>query len=95
MAADTFSIRGGACTEGAKNLKFTMTSALGNCTYERATLTGPFVTNISPATLKIGSSQAFTRTAGDGGFCPASLTLGGGWYLYTDNLPTETPLVIS
>jgi hypothetical protein len=95
LAADTFSIRGGGCTEAAKNLKFTLTSALGNCTYERATVTGSFVTNVTPVTLKVGASQTFTRTAGSESLCPATGTLDGGWNLYTDNLPTETPLTIS
>jgi hypothetical protein len=91
----TWSIRGGGCNEAAKNVRFTFTSSTGNCTYERSNLTGTYVAGVSPATLRLGAGQTFTRVAGSTGFCTEVLTLDGGWNLYTDNLPTETPLVIS
>jgi hypothetical protein len=93
--AGAWSIRGGGCNEAGKNLRFTLKSSAGYfCTFERATVTGTYVTGVSPATLKVGSSQTFGRTAGADGVCPPSGTLDGGWNLYTDNAE-ETPLLIS
>jgi hypothetical protein len=82
---DAFTVRGGKCAEAAKNLKFTLSSVLGNCTYERASVTGTYETNKTPVTLKVGAAQTFTRVAGT--ICPASGTLSGGWNLETDVSP--------
>lgn len=84
-AKDTFSVEAGDCKE-AKNLRFTLDSSVGNCTYERASVTGTFETNVTPVTLKVGASQTFTRVAG-GSICPATGTLSGGWTLETDVSP--------
>lgn len=85
--ADAWSIRGGACGAAAKNLRFTLdNSVVGNCTYERATVTGTYETNKTPVTLKVGASQTFTKVAG-GSACPATGTLSGGWTLETDVSP--------
>lgn len=91
---DEFTVRGGACgMEKPPNLKFTLSSSLGNCTYERATVTGTYATNVTPVTLKVGSSQTFTKVAG-ASFCPETGTLSGGWTLETDVSPF-TGLTIS
>jgi hypothetical protein len=81
-----FTVAGGACGGTAINLKFTLTSAIGNCTYERATVTGTYVTNVTPVTLTVGAGQTFTKTAGSS-ICPASGTLDGAWTLETDTSP--------
>jgi hypothetical protein len=80
-ASDAWSIRGGKCSEGAKNLTFTLTGIF-TCKYERASVTGTYTTGTG--TLSIGASQSFTGEAGNGGLCPGSGTLSGSWNLYTD-----------
>ncbi len=83
---DNWTVRGGGCTSAAKELTFTLTGPF-TCKYKRATVTGIFNTTLSPATLKVGAGQAFTREEG-GGLCAESLTLSGAWQLYTDIQPT-------
>jgi hypothetical protein len=85
LPADTWTIRGGACTEAAKNLRFTLDSSFGNCTYELPSVTGTFETNKTPVTLKVGANQTFNRVAGS--ICPEKGTLSGGWTLETDVSP--------
>jgi hypothetical protein len=82
---DAFTVSGGACGGTAKNLRFTLSSVLGNCTYERAAVAGTYVTNETPVTLKVGSGQTFTRVSGS--ICPETGTLAGGWTLETDVSP--------
>jgi len=88
-AKDTWSIRGGACGAAAEPLRFIfdLTSHtggnLGECTYERAEVTGTFNTKTTPATLTIGASQTFTKKSGL--FCPASGTLSGAFTIETPN----------
>lgn len=82
---DAWSISGGACGATRKNLKFTLdNSTLGNCTYERAAVTGTANTNVFPGTLTVGASQTFTKSAGPE-FCPTLGTLKGAWTLETEN----------
>lgn len=93
QTGDNFIVRGGGCTETARNLKFTLTnSTFGNCTYEKASLAGTFETNVTPAKLKF-ENQEFTKSAG-GSACPASGKLKGAFTLETDVSPF-TGLTIS
>ncbi|HET9591701.1 MAG TPA: hypothetical protein VFP17_02190 [Solirubrobacterales bacterium] len=85
--SDTFVIQAKTCTESVapRNVRFTWTSSLGNCTYEAAQMTGTFVTNTTPGTLAL-EKQKFTRVAG-GGSCPESTELKVAWTLETDESP--------
>ena len=97
---DKFIVRGGGCTEGAKNLRFTLTNALlGSCTYEKASVTGSHTTGGDPAPASLTlTEQEFTKVAG-GSSCPASGKLKGAYRLYTDTATeaqsTEDPVWIS
>jgi hypothetical protein len=91
--ADTFTVRGGGCSEAARNTKFTLTnSVIGNCTYEKASVAGTFTTNVTPAPLKF-ENQEFTKSAG-GSACPGSGKLKGAYTLETEESP-NTGLSIS
>ncbi|MGN6588416.1 MAG: hypothetical protein ACTHKT_13260 [Solirubrobacterales bacterium] len=75
------------------NVKFDLEiTGTGNCEYSTASVLGTYLTNAA-ATVNI-SEQAASKVAG-GIFCPSSGKLDMDFDLYTDNLPTETPLTIS
>lgn len=72
---------------------FFFTSLGLHCKYVMAQFKGTFATNTSPAPAVV-SEQAFKRTEGEF-LCPEEGKLDMTFDLYTDNLPTETPLTIS
>jgi hypothetical protein len=87
-AGDTFSVTG--C--GA-NLAFSLeVTGLGKCKYSTASVSGTFVTNITPATLILIEQEA--KLSEGNFFCPSSGKLDQHFDLYTDNA-AETPLTIS
>jgi len=84
LAADTFELRGGLCTEASRAVVFTLdTSFFGECTYSRGNVTGTFTTGGTQAHLT-ASEVEFTRIAGGFG-CPASGKLDMTYKLETTN----------
>jgi len=89
-ASDTLSITG---CEG-KAVVFTLEiTGTGPCKYSTAAVAGTFTTNTTPATVKVTEQEA--KKLEGGFFCPASGKLDQDFDLYTDNLPTESPLTMS
>jgi hypothetical protein len=87
---DNFTVRGGKCTEGTKNLSFTLdvTTIFGtiSCAYTRAgSVSGTFSTGTEAShstVLTVTNGGPFTSTTG--GICPAEGTLDMAYDLYTD-----------
>jgi len=82
---DTFTVRGGKCSEAAKALSFTLDFPSFSCGYERAAsspIAGTFTTATEGSTLKI-AEQEFPRVHGGFG-CPSSGKLNMAFYMYTD-----------
>lgn len=94
LTADTFEIRGGKCSETARNLTFTLTGGLGTCRYTRANVTGSITTNSDTKELVIGASQTFTKEEVSSALCPTSGTITGTYNLETSVSPF-TSLTIS
>ena len=68
-AEDTFTVRGGLCTEAPRPLTFQLhTSIAGTCSYQKASVTGTYTTHPADAIATI-TGQEFTLVTG-GGFCP-------------------------
>ncbi|MGN6588627.1 MAG: hypothetical protein ACTHKT_14335 [Solirubrobacterales bacterium] len=74
-------------------LDYFFTSLGLHCKYTLAQFKGTFSTNTSPAPAAV-SEQPYKRTEGEF-LCPEEGKLDMTFNLYTDNLPTETPLTIS
>ncbi len=95
MAADEFQIRGGKCSEAAKELTYTLDGP--ECTYGRATpLKGTFATDkagITDATLTL-SEQSFTRKSGSSLLCFSEYKWDVVYTLETDKSVAE-PLYLS
>lgn len=85
-SADKAELRGGNCSEAAKNLEFTLDSSIGNCTYRAASVTSnEYVTGQVPGTLKF-ENQPFT---GISAFpCPTTGSFTGAYILETDESTT-------
>jgi hypothetical protein len=77
---DVASIRGGKCSEAAKNVVFVLDafsasgSSLGTCEYTRSSVSTSYATNTSPLVLSTAAEQTFTGPSGFN-FCPSSGTL--------------------
>jgi hypothetical protein len=83
----SFTVRGGTCEAAAESLRFTLTNAtLGSCIYERASVTGSYVANVTPVKLTVGSGQTFSKVSG-GILCPSTGVLSGAWTLETGVSP--------
>jgi polyisoprenoid-binding protein YceI len=94
-ANDTVNITG-CLNAKEESLPVTFTleiTGTGPCKYKTALVNGTHNTNITPATIKVSEQEAKLEEGGF--FCPASGKLDQDFDLYTDNLPTETPLTIS
>lgn len=90
---DTFTVRGGKCSEATRPVVFTLhTSLVGACTYSRASLSGSYTTHPADAVLTLTEVE-FTRVTGSG-FCPASGKLNMAFTLRRDN-PTTDVIYIS
>ena len=92
---DTFEIKGGACGTPCAKIKFGLDlTGLVTCTYEKASLTGTFVTDTSGQDLtgKINEGQAWTLVSGFG--CPSGPTLDMEFTEETDTTPAS-PVYIS
>jgi hypothetical protein len=92
---DTLTITGCLNAEG-KPLPVTFTlevTGLGPCKYSTAAVSGTFTSNVTPATAKVFEQEAKLEEGSF--FCPSSGKLDQDFDLYTDNLPTESPLTIS
>ena len=98
-AENVFSVRGGACTEAARALKFSLhTTTLGTCSYQKtAALTGTYTTHPSSdaiVTVNGGPAAKFEKTGGSA-FCPGSGELFMAFTLTTDNSGVSgTPVYI-
>jgi hypothetical protein len=94
-ATDTLTVTG--CVNAKEEVlpvTFTLEiTGTGPCRYKSSLVNGTHNTNVTPATIKI-TEQELKKIEG-GFFCPASGKLDQDFDLYTDNLPTETPLTIS
>jgi len=85
--ADTFLIRGAACTAAETPLTFTLdfTSGGFSCKYSRTGgISGTFTTGGTQATLTANASE-FIGAAGNGGLCPSKGTLNAKYTLETSN----------
>jgi hypothetical protein len=94
-SGDNFEIRGGLCSEASRGIKFALDlGSFVTCTYERSSLTGTFVTDISGQDLtgSITAGQAWTLLSGFG--CPSAPTLDMEFTLETDTSPAS-PIFIS
>jgi hypothetical protein len=88
--ADSFAVTG--C--GGAPVVFTLeVTGTGVCKYSATTINGTYSTGVTPTPVTVSEQEA-KKTEG-GFFCPASGKLDMVFDLYTDNLPTETPLTIS
>jgi hypothetical protein len=86
---DTLTIDGGTCgTTPRKSIAYiahVFTSAgtkVGECTYERASLTLTYKTNTTPLVATLSSGQTFTKASG-GILCTSTVTLSGSFTLTT------------
>jgi len=105
-AADTFTVRGGACSEASRAITFVLhTSNIGTCRYTRSTaVEGTLTTHTSSsedAVLTVSGTgeegitkTKFTKEAGSGVLCPETGTLDMSFTMTTDNEPTFTTLYI-
>jgi hypothetical protein len=93
-AEDTFTVRGGLCSEATRPLTFTLhTATAGSCSYQRPSVTGTYTTHPADAVATI-SGQKFTKTTG-GIFCPGEGELFMAFTLTTDSNGTPgTPVYI-
>lgn len=81
--ADQFTVRGGKCSEAARNLTFILHSTtIGPCTYQKTSVTGTYTTHPAAAVLTI-QSQKFTKITGSP-FCPSEGSLDMAFTLETD-----------
>lgn len=71
---DEFTVRGGKCSEASRPLRFLLHASGTQCAYEKASVTGTYLTHPNHAVLTI-ASQTFTKVAGGSFFCPSSGTL--------------------
>jgi len=90
---DTFTVRGGKCSEAAKPLTFTLDFSGFQCGYERTTPANGTFTTAAPSTLKI-ADQGFAKVHG-GFLCPSEGRLDMAFYLYTDDGKHTEPMAIS
>jgi len=98
LAANTFTVRGGTCSENARNITFILHSTgAGECRYTRSTaITGTYTTDTTGdaiATISPNATSTFTREFG-GVLCPTALTLSMQFTLETDTSPAS-PVWIS
>ena len=94
-SGDNLEIRGGKCSEASRSIKFALDlTGLVTCTYEKASLTGTFVTDATgqDAIGKITEGQAWTLVSGFG--CPSGPTLDVEFTEETDATPAS-PVYIS
>lgn len=80
---DNWTLTGNKCGAAQSPISFILhlysssgITKLGECTFERADVSGTFNTNASPLVLTVGASQTFTKSSGSF-LCPASGTLSG------------------
>jgi hypothetical protein len=81
--ADSATIDGGTCgTTPRKSIAFTVHlynsagTKVGECTYERASVTGTYNTGAAPLVAAVSAGQTFTKTSGSI-LCPSSGTMDG------------------
>jgi hypothetical protein len=91
LAADTFEIRGGKCSEAAKPITWIMHTAFGECAFSAPKLAGTFTTGESQAHLTIERQEATRET---GQFCISAFKWDATYSLETTASPF-TPLTIS
>jgi hypothetical protein len=83
-ADDKFTVRGGKCSEAARNIVFTLHTALyGTCTFQMASVTGTYTTHPNVAVLSI-QNQMYTRITGSN-FCPGNGILDMAFTLESDD----------
>jgi hypothetical protein len=91
---DNFEVRGGRCSEATRALTFILDSAIGECKYSRANVSGTFTTHPEDAKLTVNPTLAFALEAGSAGLCPGSGTLEMTFTLEHDSEGTQ-PIYIS
>jgi hypothetical protein len=90
---DQFSVWGGKCSEAAKNISFTLHTAIGECVYGKASVGGTYTTHPSDAILTVNKGESFSRT-NNNFFCPTSGSIDMAFTLTIDG-NTSTPIYIS
>jgi len=98
LAANTFTVRGGTCSQASRAITFILDSTgAGECKYTRSTaITGTYTTDTTGdavATILPNATSTFTREAG-GVLCPTAGTLSMTFTLETDTSPAS-PVWIS
>jgi len=98
LAANTFTVRGGTCSESARAITFILDSTgAGECKYTRsAAVTGTYTTDTTGdaiLTIAPNATSTFTKEAG-GVLCPTAGTLSMQFTLETDVTPAS-PVWIS
>jgi len=91
LAADTFELRGGKCSEAAKPLTWEMPNAFGSCFHTTPKMTGSFSTGGTQAHLTL-YQQSTIRESGSG--CLENLKWDATYSLETTASPFS-PLTIS
>lgn len=85
---DTFTVRGGSCTEVSRPITFTLhVTGVTSCSYQKASVGGTYTTHPNVAILTV-SGEKFTKTTGSI-FCPNEGTLTLAFTLETDNEKKE------
>ena len=95
MAADAFEIRGGACSEASRSIRYVLDGA--GCAYRRTEpLKGTLTTDTGASSDAVLSlvEQSFTRESGAGLLCPAEYRWNINYTLETDKSTAE-PLYLS
>jgi len=98
LAANTFTVRGGTCSEGARPITFILHSTgAGECKYTRSeAIIGTYTTDTTGdaiATVSPNADSTFAKHAG-GVLCPSAATLDMKFTLETDTSPAS-PVWIS
>lgn len=90
---DTFTVRGGKCSEATRPLTFTLHGNI-ECKYEKASVTGTYTTHPETDAVLTITNQEFKRNTTSSGFCPATGKLSMSFTLSTDT-EKEEPLYIT
>jgi len=98
LPANTFSVRGGTCSEAARPITFVLdATGAGECKYTRSTaITGTYTTDTSGdaiATISPNATSTFAKEAG-GVLCQSAFTFSMQFTLETDTSPAS-PVWIS
>jgi hypothetical protein len=93
-ATDEFEVRGGKCSEAARNIAFIIDGTnTGSCKYEKASFVGTFITHPEDGRLNLTHAGPALKVEG-GVLCPSSGSLDMEFTLETDT-GTAEPLYLS